>query len=152
MKLHLQIEYIILSIVHWSSHFVLATVIFSRAMRKKVPCVVEIRNSADDRSGTAAGLYQLRVFAHWSVLTYHGSERAPQGFCTERDIRDEDYAVYLLYNAQRSRFSSNWKRFVSSETCLDCRADVLMQQLRDLRRQSFVKVDKANETLIKLPL
>lgn len=60
----------------------LATVIFSRAMRKKVPCVVEIRNSADDRSGTAAGLYQLRVFAHWSVLTYHVSERAPQGFCT----------------------------------------------------------------------
>jgi len=44
------------------------------------------------------------------------------------------------------------KDLFSSETCLDCRADVLMQQLRDLRRQSFVKVDKANETLIKLLL
>jgi hypothetical protein len=26
--------------------------------------VVESRNSADDRPGTAAGLHQLRVFAH----------------------------------------------------------------------------------------
>lgn len=76
--------------MHFRATFVLATVILSRASRKyhvwsrSGILLTTVR-------GPAAGLHQLRVFAHWSILTYHeareGSPRILHGLWYKRRPR-----------------------------------------------------------------
>lgn len=82
---------------------------WSRERKKSAMCVVEIRNSADDRPGTA-GLYQLRVFVHSSILMYH-VEGLPKDFAPA-GIYKRRAGLHRAAHPTAVTFS-NWKRFVS---------------------------------------